>query len=137
MHKSNSEYRKPRPTLNEPTSNDIGKKGEKRTNRILGSVLTPGSGSGRTKGDMLHGFSRTGRHRPRGYRRMIEKKSTKYNSIRLQKSWLEKLEKQAFDAGKEPVLIIEFETMTFGSTQWGLIPLSKLKELFELEDTTD
>lgn len=130
-------YRKPEPSLGSYTSNDIGRRGEKRTNTILGSVLTPGSGRGRTKGDMLHGFSRTGRHRPRGHRRMIEKKSTQYNSIRLQKSWLEKLEKQAFDAGKEPVLIIEFETMTFGSTQWGLIPLSKLKELFELEDTTE
>ena len=82
----------------------------------------------------MHGYSRSGRVRERGYKRMIEKKSTMAKSIKLEQHWLEKLEKQAFDMGKEPVLVVEFETMTFGSSQWGCVPLEKLKEYFELED---
>lgn len=65
---------------------------------------------------------------------MIEKKSTQYKSLKLEQSWLEKIEKQAFDAGKEPVLVIEFEVMEFGSSQWAMVPLDKMKEYFELED---
>jgi len=125
---------KPEPVLGSYTANEIGKKGERRTSRVLGGTLTPGSGKGRTKGDVLHGFSREGRVRERGYKRLIEKKSTQAKSIKITEAWLDKLEKQAFEAGREPVLVIEFETMSFGSKQWAMIPLEKLREYFELED---
>lgn len=125
---------KPTPPLGEYTSNEIGKRGEKRTSMVLGGTLTPGSGKGRMKGDVMHGYSKEGRSRERGYKRMIEKKSTQAKSIKVEQAWLEKLEKQAFDAGKEPVLVIEFETMSFGSKQWGCVPLEKLREYFDLED---
>ena len=124
----------PTPALNDYTANDIGKRGEKKTCRELGCSLTPGSGKGKLKGDMMHGYSTEGRARARGFKRMIEKKSTKAKSIKLEQAWLEKIEKQAFDAGKEPVLVIEFETMTFGSKAWGMVPMEKHKEYFDLED---
>jgi len=133
MRRSKKREGKPKPML-DYTANDIGKRGEKKTSRVLGASLTPGSGKGTMKGDLLHGYSKTGRTRERGYKRMIEKKSTKAKSIKLEEAWLTKIEKQAFEAGKEPVLVIEFETMGFGSKQWGMVPLEKLREYFELED---
>ena len=134
MRRSKKREGKPKPMLNDYTANDIGKRGEKKANRVLGATLTPGSGRGNMKGDLLHGYSKTGRTRERGYKRMIEKKSTKAKSIKLEEAWLTKIEKQAFEAGKEPVLVIEFEAMGFGSKQWGMVPLEKLREYFELED---
>ena len=125
---------KPEPALCSYTANEIGKRGEKNTAKALSGTLTPGSGKGKMKGDMMHGYSTTGRARERGFKRMIEKKSTVAKSIKLEQAWLEKIEKQAFEAGKEPVLVIEFEAMGFGSKQWGMVPLEKLKEYFELED---
>jgi len=125
---------KPVPSLGAYTANDIGKKGEKSTSKALGGTLTPGSGKGKMKGDVLHGYSQEGRCRERGYKRMIEKKSTAAKSIKIEEAWLTKIEKQAFEAGKEPVLVIEFETMDFGSRQWGCVPIEKLREYFELED---
>lgn len=125
---------KPMPSMNDYTANDIGKRGEIRTNKALGARLTPGSGKGNMKGDLMHGYSKTGRTRERGYKRMIEKKSTKAHSMKLEEAWLTKIEQQAFEAGKEPVLVVEFETMGFGSQQWGMVPLEKLREYFELED---
>ncbi len=100
-----------------------GKKGEKRTSKVLEGTLTPGSGKGRMKGDVMHGYQTEGRVRERGFKRMIEKKSTRGRSIKLEEAWLTKIEQQAFEAGKEPVLVIEFETMAFGSKQWGCVPL--------------
>ena len=125
---------KPTPAFGDYTANEIGKRGEKKTSRVLDGKLTPGSGKGAMKGDVMHGFSCEGRSRERGFKRMIEKKSTKAKSIKVEEAWLTKIEKQAFDAGKEPVLVIEFETMAFGSKQWGMVPLEKLKEYFDLED---
>jgi hypothetical protein len=126
---------KPMPVLGDYTPNVIGKKGERRTSKLIGGTLTPGSGKGRMKGDVLHGYKKEGRVRERGFKRMIEKKSTKGKSIKIEEAWLTKLEQQAFAAGKEPVLVIEFETMQFGSKQWGCVPLEKLKEYFDLEDS--
>lgn len=128
---------KPTPALSDYTANEVGKRGERNTSALLGGKLTPGSGKGALKGDVMHGYSTTGRARERGYKRMIEKKSTKAKSMKIEQHWLEKIEKQAFDAGKEPVLVIEFETMTFGSKQWGCVPIEKLREYFELEDEKD
>lgn len=134
MKRSKKRIGKPRPMLNDYTANDIGKRGERTTNRILGGTLTAGSGKGNMKGDIWHGHSKEGRTRERGYKRLIEKKSTMAKSIKLEEAWLTKLEKQAFEAGKEPVLVIEFQAMEFGSQQWACVPLEKLREYFELED---
>lgn len=125
---------KPKPTLLDESANAIGKTGEKHTKKALAGVLTPGSGAGRSKGDVMHGYGKTGRYATRGFKRMIEKKSTAAKSIKLEQDWLEKIEQQAFDAGKDPVLVVEFQTMSPEHSQWGLVPLEKLKELFELED---
>lgn len=126
--------RKPHPKFVEDTAFDIGLRGEKRLKKALRgtSMLTPGSGKGRTKGDMLHGKANT--PLVHGFRRMIEKKTTTMKSMKLEQSWLEKIEKQAFDAGKEPVLVIEFENAGRGTSMWGMVPLEKLNALFELED---
>lgn len=61
---------------------------------------------------------------------MVEQKTTQAKSMKLECSWLEKLSKEAFAAKKEPVLVIEFE----GVGAWAMVPLEKMKELFELED---
>ena len=117
-------YRKPRPKLFEkPTANEVGKRGERNLKRKAGGLFTAGSGNKQMKGDLRHGPN---------LERMIEKKSTLSKSMKLELSWLEKLEKEAFDAGKEPVLVIEFDTMAVGSRQWALVPLDRLLELYEL-----
>jgi len=113
--------KKPKPrAFDKDTPNRIGKVGERKLKRDTDCVLTPGSGSGRTKGDGLHGF-----------KRMMEKKSTTKKSIKLEREWLEKLEKQAFEANRDPVLVIEFDVMKFGSRSWAVVPLEKYLELVD------
>lgn len=105
-----------------PTANQIGKRGEKATSKQLDGRLVSGSGCGRMKGDIEHGSQ------------LIEHKSTKARSMKLDKEWLEKIEKQAFQVGKEPVLVLEFqETMPWYCQRWALIPLDRLQELLESE----
>lgn len=132
--KSKPRATKPEPALMEATANEVGRRGEQHTRNALGGVFTPGSGNKNVKGDILHGRNKTGRTRARGYQRMIEKKSTAGHSIKLERAWLEKLEHQAFGEGKDPVLVIEFDTTVLASAQWAVIPLEKLREYFEMED---
>jgi len=61
---------------------------------------------------------------------MIEKKTTGAMSMKLDSKWLDKLVEQAFDMGKEPVLVIE---MADGKP-WAMVPIEKMKEYWELED---
>ena len=49
MRRSKKREGKPKPMLNDYTANDIGKRGEKKTNKVLGATLTPGSGKGNMK----------------------------------------------------------------------------------------
>ena len=117
-------YKKPKPKMFEKfTPNEIGKRGERNLQRRVGGLFTSGSGNKQMKGDLRHGPN---------LERMVEKKSTLSKSMKLELDWLEKLEKEAFDAGKEPVLVLEFETMAVGSRQWALVPLDRLLELYEL-----
>ena len=119
-------YKKPRPTVFDeakPSAYEIGRRSEKRLQRKAGGLPTPGSGNKQIKGDLRHG--------PK-LERMIENKSTTARSMKVQVSWLEKLEKEAFEAGKEPVLVLDFEAMSLGSRQWAMIPLDRLLELYEL-----
>jgi len=64
---------------------------------------------------------------------MLEKKSTAGKTITVRRDDIEKLEKQAWDANREPVFVLEFETMKFASQQWAMIPLERLLELYEIE----
>ena len=127
MRRSKKREGKPKPMLNDYTANDIGKRGEKKTNKVLGATLTPGSGRGNMKGDLLHGYSKIGRTRERGYKRMIEKKSTKAKSIKLEEAWLTKIEKQALRL--EDQCVIEFEAMGFGSKAMGDGSTGKLRSI--------
>lgn len=74
------------------------------------------------KGDGLHDF-----------KRMMEKKSTAGKTMTVRRADIEKLMEQAWAANREPVFVLEFEAMKFGSQQWGMVPLERLMELFEIE----
>lgn len=125
---------KPTPkTLLGHTANSIGERGEKALHKVFNdSELVRGSGCGSEKGDLKVGSGVNGN--PYAYEKMIEKKSTQYKSIKLKQSWLEKIVRQAHKQGKEPVLAIQFETMEkYTSKQWGLVPIERLKQLFDIE----
>jgi hypothetical protein len=100
--------------------NKIGKKGEKNLQKHLGGTLTPGSRCGDLK------YEDT----------LIEKKSTEKSSISLKKDYLEKIDRIAFENGKVPILIVEFEVFkkSYCSTQWAILPLEFFKELMELKN---
>lgn len=116
---------KPKPkSFEEDTSNDIGKRGEKRLQKDTGCWLTPGSGCGGTKGDGIHvGLDKS----------MIEKKTTTKKSIVVKKDALEKLQRQAFSANMHPVFVIEFEETRFGANCWAMVPMDRFIELLESE----
>jgi len=109
-------------TFDDVRPNEIGRRGEKNLRKVTGCILTPGSGAGRIKGDGLLGFEW-----------MLEKKSTAGKTITVRRDDIEKLVKQAWDANREPVFVLEFETMKFASQQWAMIPLERLLELYEIE----
>lgn len=117
-------YEVPAPkAFEEATPNVVGRRGEKNLKRTTGCVLTPGSGAGSMKGDGLHDF-----------KRMMEKKSTAGKTMTVRRADIEKLMEQAWAANREPVFVLEFEAMKFGSQQWGMVPLERLMELFEIEE---
>ena len=121
------DYSKPEPKgFDAPSRNEVGKRGEKNLQKETGCVLTPGSGCGKIKGDGV--LNR---------KQMLEKKTTEKKSFTVSTAILEKLCAQAFDSGKEPVLVIEFEACRFGNTQWAMIPLERLLELYKIESGGD
>lgn len=109
-------------TFGEATPNVIGRRGEKNLKRVTGCKLTPGSGCGNIKGDGILGT------------KMMEKKSTVGKSMVVKREALEKAQKQAWQQNQEPVFVIEFETMELAPPQWGMVPLERLMELFEIEE---
>jgi Holliday junction resolvase len=100
---------------------------EQRTALALGGRRTIGSGNKRQKGDVHGGDADAGQ------RIMGEAKSTKHRQMTLRLEWLEKLVKEAFEAGMEPVLPLCFESLSVGASDWALLPMERLKELLELE----
>lgn len=121
---SDEKYTTPVPRAFEKMSpNEIGKYGEKKLKKVTGCVLTPRSGAGSMKGDGLLGFEK-----------MIEKKSTRGKTMTVRREDIEKLMNEAWKANREPIFVIEFEAIKYGSQQWGLIPLERLMELYEIEE---
>jgi hypothetical protein len=74
-----------------------GQLAEKRAAKRLGGRQRPGSGAmDGAKGDIVK----------KGF--LIESKATKHDSITVKLAWLEKIDKEALDAGKDPALLIQF-----------------------------
>lgn len=113
------------------TTRGFGDAGEAKALKCMSGrkAKTPGSGSGRVKGDFLHGERRDGQ--ARNYRRCVEVKTTAKQQYTLKVETLEKLEYQAFNAGQEPVFVVNFENKVSGCKEWGMVPLDVLNELFE------
>ena len=123
-HRIDRLYSMPVPKVfDEVTPNVVGRRGEKNLRKTTGCVLTPRSGAGSVKGDGLHDF-----------KRVLEKKSTAGKTMTIRMLDLEKLTKQAWKSNREPVFVLEFEAMKFGSQQWGMVPLERLMELFVVEE---
>lgn len=99
---------------------------EKRTAKLFGGVRTIGSGNKGMKGDV---WSRD------SVPTQFEVKVTGKKQIAIKRDYLDKLVKEAFDAGQEPVLIFGFEEGRFNVEDWAAIPVSRLKELLDAEKT--
>lgn len=104
----------------------MSKRHEKQVAKSMGGIETIGSGAKGMKGDVWAGEE--------GRRLMVENKATEKKSMSLKLRWLEKLVKEAFEAGREPVLAIRFDAMKYGGRKdWAVLPLDRLEELLELE----
>jgi hypothetical protein len=123
-----SEYR--RPTFNffeEDSQSKKNKKMSKRQEKLIMNTgaekgrMTPGSGNKGIKGDVWK----------RG--KMYEAKTTQGRQITVKMDWLQKLETEAWSAGKEPVFVFGFEGHKLTNTNWGAVPLERLEELFDIE----
>jgi len=119
-----------KPTFDFFSDNNQGRKNKKMSKRQEKKIaktgesgkLTPGSGNKRIKGDVW----KSGR--------MYEAKVTDAKSIKVEREWLEKLEKEAYAANKEPVFVFGFEgSHLLRQSNWGAVPLERLEELFEIE----
>lgn len=81
----------------------------------LGGKTIRGSGGGMEKGDV---------NTKTGYK--IECKTTEANQITIKRSWLRKIECEAFDSGRRPMLVFDFEeTATERPQRWVCIPESE------------
>ena len=100
-----------------------GQKAEKLAARRLKGRLTPASGAlAGAKGDIVK----------RSF--LIESKATKHESIGVRLAWLDKIAKEALDAGKDPALIIQFVDATgnpWRGSGWVLIPERLFFEISE------
>ena len=105
----------------------ISKRQERRTAKKLGGKETIGSGNKGQKGDVWAGDLEAGQQI------MVECKATEGKQITLKLAWLTKLVKEAFQAGREPALVLTFNAMDFGAKDWAVIPLDRYQELLELE----
>lgn len=98
------------------------KRHEKQIADDLGGRTTIGSGNKGMKGDV------------QTKKVMAEAKSTDKKQISLKMEWLEKLVREALEAGMEPVLYIRFLAMQYaGRRDWAVIPAERYKELLETE----
>ena len=109
-----NDYERPKPNFLEPESTrSRSKKHEKKVAKTgERGRLTPGSGSGFIKGDVI----KCGR--------VIECKVTQYKQYILKQEELHKLVKQA--GRKDPVFVIGFDE---GKENWAVIPLERYEEL--------
>lgn len=100
-----------------------GQLAEKRAARRLGGRQTPASGAlSGAKGDIRKGQF------------LIESKATKHNSLVVQLEWLDKISKEALDAGQTPALLIQFVDAVgnpWRGSGWVLIPERTFAELCE------
>lgn len=114
------------------SDNDIRKRQSERQEKKIATDLrgtgTIGSGNKGMKGD-AHGGDPDA-----GQRIMAEAKSTNGKSMSIKLAWLDKLVREALQAGMQPVLYLRFEAAQFqGMTDWACVPASRLKELLDLE----
>ena len=104
----------------------MSKRHERQVAKKMGGVETVGSGNKGMKGDVWAGEE--------GQRLMVENKATEKKSISIKLKWLEKLVKESFDAGRDPVLAIRFDAMRYGGRKdWAMVPLDRLEELLQIE----
>lgn len=101
------------------TGNRRGADAERRIAKILGSERVPYSGAGTEKGDVRH------------VQYVVEVKVTAARVLGLKKDWLDKVCKQAADAGKKPVLVFRF----LGDTRdWAIVPIGDVPGLVPEQD---
>lgn len=94
---------------------------------MLGGRTTIGSGNKGMKGD-AHVSNE------HGQRVMAEAKSTEGLSISLKLAWLEKLVREALQAGMRPMLTLRFTAAKIQAAQdWAMVPLDRYEELLETE----
>lgn len=91
-----------------------GRKAERKAAKRLNGRLTPGSGAKQGfKGDIVKSAF------------LVESKATQNASISVSLVWLDKIAKEALDAGKDPALIIQFVDAAgnpWRGSSWVLIP---------------
>lgn len=87
---------------------------EKRLAKRLGGFRTPASGA------IIKGDIRTAAY-------LIEQKDTSKSSFHLTTQILMKLCKEAYSAGKKPMLIVQFEGLKAIPNQWSIAPLEIVK----------
>lgn len=96
-----------------------GKASEKKLAKSMGARLTPASGAlDSAKGDMKVGDF------------LIESKSTIYDSLKIDRDFLLKINHEAKFAGKNPALTVTFVTGDGSSrkdSEWVLVPLNLFK----------
>lgn len=100
---------------------DHGRSSERKLIKGLGGQLTPASGA-------LVGAKADGRLGEW----IIEAKSTVHESMDLQRGWLTKLQVEALNARRTPVLMVSFvrpDGAAKENGQWAMMPLHIFKEL--------
>ena len=111
------------PYLKRQQTQRHGQKAEKRAAKRLKGRLTPASGAlVGAKGDIVK------------RRFLIESKATKDASIRVTLAWLDKIAKEALDAGKDPALLIQFVDASgnpWRGSGWVLVPERVFAEISE------
>lgn len=108
-------------TISKRQESTISKTGDK-------GRLTPGSGNKGIKGDVWKPTTS-----PYFQGRMYEAKTTEKASMKVERGWLEKLERESLAATKEPVFVFGFYSDALRQKDWGCVPLARLEELFDIE----
>lgn len=111
------------PYLDRVTGTKHGRRAEKKASKRLGGSLTPASGAlDYAKGDIKKSHF------------LIDSKATNKDSFRVTKEQLQKISREALDAGKTPALLVQFVDDLGGLTgggSWVVLPERVFKELAE------
>lgn len=111
------------PYLRRMATPQHGQKAERRAAKRLKGQRRPGSGAlDGAKGDIVK------------KRFLIESKATKNASIVVKLEWLEKIDKEALDAGKDPALLLQFVDAAgnpWRGSGWVLLPERIFAEISE------